>query len=89
MFFSPNKSAGTVFRFVFSAKRNEATHFLKQRKKGKVGYAAIKLDMSKAYDRIEWHFLRDIMQRLGFDRRWVNLVTKCVTMVKYRIREGN
>ena len=67
----------------------EATHFLKQRKKGKVGYAAIKLDMSKACDKVEWHFLRDIMQRLGFDRRWVNLVTKCVTMVKYRIREGN
>jgi hypothetical protein len=31
----------------------EAMHFLKQRKKGKVGYAVIELDMSKAYDRVE------------------------------------
>lgn len=56
----------------------EATHFLKQGKKGKIGYAAIKLDMSKAYNRVEWNFLRDIMQRLGFDRRWIELIMKCV-----------
>ena len=54
--------------------------------KGKEGYAAIKLDMSKAYDRVEWPFLREMMQRLGFDRRWVDLVMTCVTSVKYRIR---
>lgn len=42
--------------------------------------------MSKAYDRVEWRFLRDIMQRLGFDRRWIDLVMMCVTTVKYRIR---
>lgn len=35
----------------------EMTHFMKTKKKGKNGYAAIKLDMSKAYDRVEWPFL--------------------------------
>lgn len=54
--------------------------------KGKEGYAAIKLDMSKAYDRVEWQFLREMMQRLGFDQRWVALVMNCVTTVEYRIR---
>lgn len=64
----------------------ESTHFLKQKKKGKLGFAAIKLYMNKAYDRVEWRFLRKMMLRLGFHRRWVELVMMCVTSVKYRIR---
>jgi hypothetical protein len=64
----------------------EITHFLKRRTKGKEGYAAIEWDMSKAYDRVEWQFLREMMQRLGFNQRWVDLVMTYVTTVKYRIR---
>jgi hypothetical protein len=64
----------------------ESRHFLKQKKKGNLGYATIKLDMSKAYDRVEWQFLREMMLRLGFHRRWVELVMTCVTSVKYHIR---
>ena len=32
---------------------------------------AVKLDISKAYDQVEWTFLKGIMHKLGFDRRWV------------------
>lgn len=64
----------------------EMTHFLKKRKKGKVGFAAIKLDMSKAYDRVEWDFLRKMMQRFGFHENWIQLIMKCVSSVSYRIR---
>jgi len=65
----------------------EATHFLRRRKKGKEVrcFAAIKLDMSKAYDRVEWSFLRDMMLKLGFAEGWVQLVMNCVITVKYRI----
>ena len=35
---------------------------------------ALKVDMSKAYDRVEWDFLERIMLRMGFHERWVNLI---------------
>ena len=46
-------------------------------------FAAIKLDMSKAYDRVKWCFLEMMTNKLGFCEEWVNIVIKCVTTVKY------
>jgi hypothetical protein len=62
----------------------ECLHAVKK-KQGKHGYCAVKLDMLKAYDRVEWGFLKDMMTRLGFDQRWINLIMSCVTMVNYRV----
>lgn len=35
----------------------EIGHYMKQRSQDKLGIAALKLDMFKAYDRDEWNFL--------------------------------
>jgi hypothetical protein len=64
----------------------ELTHYLNQRKWGGNGMAAIKLDMSKAYDRVEWTFLEKMISRFGFSVQWVQMVMKCVTTVSYRIK---
>jgi hypothetical protein len=64
----------------------ELTHHILNRKKGEKGFAAIKLDMSKAYDRVEWSFLGQMMEKLGFCQRWIQLIMKCVSTVSYRIK---
>ena len=46
---------------------------------------ALKLDISKAYDRVEWSFLEQTMTRLGFSPKWVNLIMRCITTVSFAV----
>lgn len=46
----------------------ETLHYMRNKRRGNVGYAAVKLDISKAYDRVEWNFLSDMMSKLGFSQ---------------------
>ncbi|KAK2644593.1 hypothetical protein Ddye_019788 [Dipteronia dyeriana] len=62
----------------------ECIHRLKRRKR-KRGSMAIKLDISKAYDRVEWNFLEGMMVKLGFSEKWINLVMRCISSVTYSV----
>jgi hypothetical protein len=46
----------------------------------------MKLDMAKAYDRVEWSYLQTIMSQLGFNDNCVNLIMKCVESVKLLVK---
>lgn len=39
---------------------------------------AVKLDMSKAYYRVEWNFVEGVIKKMGFDPGWVDLLMKSV-----------
>ena len=47
----------------------ESRHWLRQHSSGDMGYAAINLDTSKAYDLVKWVFLKHMMLQLNFDGR--------------------
>jgi hypothetical protein len=70
---SPNQSVFIPGRLIMDniMVAFEAMHTMDKRMKGREGYMALKLDMSKAFDRVEWGFLEAVMQKLGFDARWM------------------
>ena len=67
----------------------ETMHHISQKKNGKLGEMALKLDMSRAYDRVEWCWLEKIKHKLGFDDKWRALIMKCVTSISYSFKINN
>uniref|UniRef100_A0A803PJY6 Reverse transcriptase domain-containing protein n=1 Tax=Cannabis sativa TaxID=3483 RepID=A0A803PJY6_CANSA len=61
----------------------EIFHALSHRTSGKHGWMAIKLDMAKAFDRVEWNFIKQIMTKLNFPHRFINLVMACISTVSF------
>ncbi|XP_041011360.1 uncharacterized protein LOC121255147 [Juglans microcarpa x Juglans regia] len=63
----------------------ETMHTMTNLLKGREGHMALKLGMSKAYDRLDWSFLVVVMTKLGFVKKWVDIIMRCVTLVSYSI----
>uniref|UniRef100_A0A803NMF8 Reverse transcriptase n=1 Tax=Cannabis sativa TaxID=3483 RepID=A0A803NMF8_CANSA len=53
--------------------------------KGRSGFVGLKLDMSKAYDRIELGFLEHVLGAFGFGGHFIRLLMKCVRSVSFSI----
>ncbi|XP_074376188.1 secreted RxLR effector protein 78-like [Apium graveolens] len=52
--------------------------------------AGFKIDISKAYDRLEWDFIRNMMVKFGFSELWIARTMKLITSVSYSfIRNGD
>ena len=56
-----------------------------QRHIGKDDYMAIKLDMSKTYDRVEWTYLKVVIRKMRFTEQWIKLTMLCVSSISYSI----
>ncbi|KAK6160713.1 hypothetical protein DH2020_004094 [Rehmannia glutinosa] len=57
----------------------EIHHSMKARTKGKRGLMSTKLDMSKAFDRVEWSFVFGVLKSLGFPDNFIDLIHVCIT----------
>lgn len=62
---------------------HETLHFLRTSEAKKYCSMAVKIDMSKAYDRLEWGFIESVLSHLGFAERWITWVMKCIDSVPY------
>lgn len=58
---------------------------LKSKCNGQKGSMVVKLDMSNAYDSVDWCFLEKIIQKLGFDAKWVALIMECVSTPSFSV----
>ncbi|KAM0878606.1 hypothetical protein ACQ4PT_034756 [Festuca glaucescens] len=68
----------------------ECFHAIQRNRKTEDFYCAYKLDLSKAYDRVDWGFLDGLLRKWGFDDKWVRLIMACVTTVKFCVQvNGN
>ena len=63
----------------------ETLHAMQCKKSGKKGSLALELDVSKAYDWVEWEFLKGIMVRLGFLMTWIERVMCCVFTASFLV----
>ena len=84
---SENQSAFTKWRFITDnvLVAFETMHHISQKKTGKVGEMALKLDMSKAYDRVEWQCLENIMGKMGVHHKMIEVIMRCISTVTYSI----
>ncbi|GAU42304.1 hypothetical protein TSUD_136900 [Trifolium subterraneum] len=61
----------------------EIIHYLKRKSKGAKGELALKIDISKAYDKVEWRFLKGVLMRMRFSEKLVHWMMLCVSSINY------
>jgi hypothetical protein len=63
----------------------EIIHHMKCKTRGKMGEVALKIDISKAYDRVDWNYVKSIMVKMGFHDKWVRWMSMCMESVHYQV----
>lgn len=64
----------------------ECFHSIQKCNRENQNFCALKLDLSKAYDHVDWQFLDGVMERMGFCDKWQSWIMACVTSVQYSVR---
>lgn len=62
----------------------EAIHSMRTRKIKK-GAVALKIDLEKAYDRLNWDFIDDTLRHLGLGDKFRNVIMACISSSRMRV----
>ncbi|KAK4284609.1 hypothetical protein QN277_001415 [Acacia crassicarpa] len=62
----------------------EIMHIMNKNRSRK-GLMAWKIDLEKAYDRIRWDFLKQVLTDVGFSKDFINLIVSCVSSVSFNV----
>ncbi|KAK5846242.1 hypothetical protein PVK06_002519 [Gossypium arboreum] len=65
---------------------HELIHYLQSSKNGPNKGFVIKLDMSKAYDRVDRNFLEKVTKKLGFEDTWVDKILRSIRSIRYVVK---
>lgn len=45
----------------------------------------VKIDLEKAYDRIEWDFLKVVLQEVGFSEMLIKVILSCIKSTRLEV----
>lgn len=62
----------------------EIMHIMKKAKRKK-GFIAMKIDLEKAYDRIRWDFLKQVLEEAGLNDKFISLIMRCISNMSYNV----
>ena len=54
-------------------------------RRGRTGYVVIKLDLEKAYDRLEWNYIQDTLEFFQLHPTLITLIMSMVTSTRFHI----